>query len=64
MGHLRILKPFGSPATGNIEEENGFGSQAIGRDVQSLMPFGYLAIGNPEEEVGSGIEAIGSTTNS
>jgi hypothetical protein len=64
MGHLHILRPFGSRATGNIEEENGFGSQAIGRDVQSLMPFGYLAIGNPEEEVGSGIEAIGSTTNS
>jgi len=60
MGHLHTLRPFGSRATGNIEEENGFGFQAIGRDVQSLMPFGYLAIGNPEEEVGSGIEGIGS----
>jgi hypothetical protein len=60
MGLLHILKPFGSLATGNIGEENGFGSQVIGRDVQSLMPFGSLVIGNREEEAGSGFEDIGS----
>jgi hypothetical protein len=64
MGHLHTLRPFGSRATGNIEEETGFGFQAIGRDVQSLMPFGYLAIGSREKEVGSGFEDIGSITNS
>jgi hypothetical protein len=64
MGPLHILKLFGSRATGNIEEENGFGSQAIGKDVQSLMLFGYPVIGNREEEVGSGIQDIGSIVDS
>jgi hypothetical protein len=60
MGRLHTLRPYGSRATGNIEEENGFGSPAIGGDVQSLMPFGFLGVGNREEEVGSGIVDIGS----
>jgi hypothetical protein len=60
MGPLHTLRPYGSLATGDIREENAFGSPAIGRDVQSLMPFGYLVVGNREEEVGSGIEDIGN----
>ena len=61
MVHLHMLRPFGSRATGNIEEENGFGSQAVGRHVQDLMPFGCLAIGKREKEAGSGTEDIGNT---
>jgi len=60
MGHLHILKPLGPRATGNIEEENGFGSQAIGRDGRGHTPFGCLAIGRREGVVGFGIKDIGS----
>jgi len=60
MDHLHILKPLGSRATGNIEEESGFGSQAIGRGGRGHTPFGCPAIGRREGEVGSGIKDIGS----
>ncbi len=60
MGHLHILKPLGSRATGNIEKENGSGCLAIGRDGPGHAPFGYLAIGRREGEVGCGIKDIGN----
>jgi len=60
MGHLPILRPFGSPVVGGTGEGNGFGSPVIGRDVQGLMPFGCLATGSQEGEVGSGIKDVGS----
>lgn len=60
MDHLPIQRPFGSKVIGNIGEGNGFGFQAIGRDVQGLMPFGCLATGRQEGEVGSGIKDVGS----
>ena len=60
MGHLPSLRPFGSPVIGGTGEGNGFGSPAIGRDVQGLMPFGCLATGRQEGEVGSGIKDVGS----
>ena len=60
MGHLPILRLFGSPVIGGMGEGNGFRSPAIGRDVQGLMPFGCLATGRQEGEVGSGIKDVGS----
>jgi hypothetical protein len=60
MYHLPIQRPFGSKVIGNIGEGNGFGSLAIGRDVQGLMGFGYRVIGNREGEVGFGIQDIGT----
>jgi hypothetical protein len=60
MGHLHILKPLGSRATGSIEEENGSGCLAIGRGVRSHTRFGCLAIGRREEEAGCGIKDIGT----
>ena len=63
MGHLLIQRLFGFPVTGGMAEGNGFGSPAIGRDVQGLMPFGYLATGKREGEVGSGIQGIGNIDN-
>ena len=60
MGHLPILRLFGSPVIGGTGEENGFGSPVIGRDVQGLTPFGCLATGRQEGEVGSGIKDVGS----
>jgi hypothetical protein len=60
MGHLRTLKLFGSPATGNIEEGNGFGFRAIGRGGRGLTRFGCLATGRPEGVAGSGVKDIGS----
>ena len=61
MVHPPIQMLCGDPGIGSIDMGIGFGSQAIGRDVQRRMPIGYLAIGNREEEVGSGSMAIGST---
>lgn len=63
MEHLPIPRRFGDRAIGFIGEENGLGSQVIGRDLLDLMPIGRLAIGNPEEEVGSGGKATGSIAN-
>ena len=60
MGHLPILRPFGSLAIGNIRRGNGFGYEAIGRYLQGFMRFGSLAIGNREEEVGSGFPDTGN----
>ena len=60
MGHLPILRPFGSPVIGGTGEKNGFGSPVIRRDVQGLTSFGYLATGRQEGEVGSGIDDVGS----
>ena len=56
--------PSGDQAIGLIEEANGFGSRAIGRNLQGLMPIGYLVIGNREEEAGPGLTVIGSTDKS
>jgi hypothetical protein len=60
MGHLPILRPFGSPVIGGTGEGNGFGSQAIGRGGRGHTPFGCLAIGSREGVAGSGIKDIGS----
>jgi hypothetical protein len=60
MEQLPIQSRSGDPAIGFIDEGNGFGSRAIGRDLRGLMPIGCLAIGNPEEEAGSGGKATGS----
>jgi hypothetical protein len=53
--------PFGLRVIGDIEEGNGSGFQAIGKDGQGPMPIGSPAVGNREGEVGSGFEVIGST---
>ena len=63
MEQLPIRRRFGDRAIGFINEEDGFGSRVIGRDLQDLMPIGRLAIGNPAEEVGSGGKATGSIAN-
>jgi hypothetical protein len=60
MDHLHILKPFGCRAIGNIEEENGFGSRAIGRSGRAHTRFGCLATGRREGVGGFGIKDIGS----
>jgi hypothetical protein len=60
MGSLHMQRLFGLQAIGNIRDENGFGYQAIGQDLQSPMPFGFPAIGNREEEVGSGFPDNGN----
>jgi hypothetical protein len=61
MEHPPIQRLFGDPGIGLIGEGNGFGFQAIGRDVQRHMPIGSLVIGNRGGEVGSGSMAVGST---
>ena len=61
MGHLLIQRPFGSLAIGDTAEENGFGFQGTGQDLQGLKRFGSLDTGNREKEGGSGIEDIGNT---
>ena len=53
---------FGDLAIGSIEEETGFGRQAIGRNLQDLMEFGFPGIGSRGEGVGSGSLDIGNTT--
>jgi hypothetical protein len=60
MRPLPILRPFGSLAIGNIRRGNGFGYQAIGRDLQGFMRFGSQVIGNRGEEVGSGFRDTGN----
>ena len=63
MGYLLIQRPFGFLAIGDTAEENGFGFQGTGQDLQGLKRFGSLDTGNREEKVGSGIEDIGNIVN-
>jgi hypothetical protein len=58
---LPIQMPSGLKGIGKIEEGNGSGFQAIGRNAQGPMPIGSPVVGNREKEVGSGSVAIGRT---
>ena len=64
MGRPLIQMPSGGRAIGRIEEENGIGSRAVGRDLQGLTPIGYPVIGSQGGEAGPGSMATGNTDKS